>query len=861
MHTLELTGQLPDPVEVLAFGGTESLTGVHRFHIDISGTEQPMELPEAIGQAASLTIRLGRMARTFHGVVTAIRERDAGSRHGSNLRLTFVSRLAMLRLGRQSRVFQEKRVDEIIESVLGRWGIPCRWSLVGAQPCRDLVTQYEESDFDFIERLLGEAGLMYRLEHDELGREALVFGDSPAFYDSRPLALRYVGESSLSAPTHDVVTHWSRALAIRENAVVCREHDYRRPTHSLESSARRTLSMGDGPILEHYEHHALYPTPSWQDAGREAERLLAQKRRRASRAGGESTSPALACGRTFTLEGHPRADANACYVATHVRHEGWSAPRHHRAETYRNRFECVPADVVYPLRRPRRRNVAGHLTATVVGPSNTEIHAEAMARVKVQFHWDREGRADDTNSCWLRTMQAWGGEGWGSQFIPRVGMEVVVGFEGGDPNRPIILGSVYNGTHPLPFGATTDPTRSGFRTRSTPSSEGFNELSFRDLAGDEEVFLRAERDLNEQIGRDHTTSVEGSRTETVGGDAFTRITGTRVVETVGREVKKTVGDAELHIGGQLRGRLGAGRHTVITGDDVARITGRAVTSIKKQLELSVGERVGVTAGAPDKPGSIDITAYGNTMLGTSMGLVLRAEERISLTCGESVLELTPSGIALRAPNVTVSATKRLVAQADGPSLRLDRAVQIAGEQVRLYSSGASVELDDEAHVDGRLVKLACGGALDSLTEDGRKPNTRPLRLRVADANLAPHANKAFVVKAGGARVEGTTGADGTIDVVVPLEATGADITIWLGKRGESECRRYAVELGDIEPIDTILGVQRRLRHLGHYHREPSGTHDAATRAALKSFQRQRGLPPTGDIDAPTRSSLVELHGA
>ena len=217
--------------------------------------------------------------------------------------------------------------------------------------------------------------------------------------------------------------------------------------------------------------------------------MLRQKRRRAFTVKGESGCPDLAPGHRFALQDHP---AGAPRPARTWSSRSSTAGRRTRSrertwKVYASTFECAPAEVTYIPPRPKRRSIQVVLTATVVGPGSEDIYADTGGQIKVQFHWDREGGGDERSSCWIRTMQAWGGAGWGALFLPRVGMEVAVAFEGGDPDKPLVLGCLYNGTHPPPFQLPGDRTRSGFRTQSSPGGNGYNELSFQDAAGQEQI--------------------------------------------------------------------------------------------------------------------------------------------------------------------------------------------------------------------------------------------------------------------------------------------------------------------------------------------------------------------------------------
>ncbi len=275
-------------------------------------------------------------------------------------------------------------------------------------------------------------------------------------------------------------------------------------------------ALGQKVPFEVYEHHGPFLFPKWAFAADEAPRILRQKRRRASIGEGEGGCSDASPGHRFALADHPAPQLDAPYVLTRVEHRGELHPKEGAWRVYWNTFECVPAEMTYVPPRPKRKSVQVTLTAMVVGPSSEEIYVDEKGQIKVQFHWDRDGKYDENSSCWIRVMQPWGGAGWGVQFIPRVGMEVVVGFEGGDPDKPMVLGSLYNGTHPSPFQLPGDKTRSGWRTQSSLGGNGYNELSFEDRAGDEEVHLHAQRNLREVVRNDHSTGVGHDRTLQVG---------------------------------------------------------------------------------------------------------------------------------------------------------------------------------------------------------------------------------------------------------------------------------------------------------------------------------------------------------
>lgn len=253
---------------------------------------------------------------------------------------------------------------------------------------------------------------------------------------------------------------------------------------------------------------------------------------------GTTTCRRLAPGHAFELSEHPTSSLEGEYVVTYVRHRGQQPYRGRTNEdvTYEAAFRGVAAAIaVRPSRRPRRLQQVVE-TAIVTGPPGEEIHVDAMGRIKIQFHWDRLDHGDDRSSCWVRVVQPWAGNAWGSQFIPRVGMEVLVGFVAGDVDRPVVIGSLYNGARPVPFGLPDRKTQSGIRTVSTPGGHGSNILRFDDAAGEEQIYVHAEGTLDEEVRRDHTLTVGGNYTKAVQGNAVTAIEQNHVLHVSGRQL-------------------------------------------------------------------------------------------------------------------------------------------------------------------------------------------------------------------------------------------------------------------------------------------------------------------------------------
>ncbi|GFO57635.1 hypothetical protein GMSM_46420 [Geomonas sp. Red276] len=249
---------------------------------------------------------------------------------------------------------------------------------------------------------------------------------------------------------------------------------------------------------------------------------------------GTSNCARLIPGYTFSINKHSFAELNDEYCLVAVEHEGSQSCAYGEYSgiggdyTYSNHFIAIPASKVYRTRKTFEKPfVRGLQTAIVTGPPGEEIHTDEYGRIKVQFHWDREGKNDDRSSCWLRTCQPWSGNGWGLASLPRVGDEVLVGFINGDPDWPIVVGSVNNAASPALYDLPDHKTRSGIKTRSTPGggTDNFNELRFEDRKGAEEVYLQSERDWNILVKNDKTEAIRANSSTTIGGDRTTTVKG------------------------------------------------------------------------------------------------------------------------------------------------------------------------------------------------------------------------------------------------------------------------------------------------------------------------------------------------
>jgi type VI secretion system secreted protein VgrG len=433
----------------------------------------------------------------------------------------------------------------------------------------------------------------------------------------------------------------------------------------------------------------------------------------------------------------------------------------------------------------------------------------------------------------------------------------MVTFLGGDQDCPIVTGCAYNATHPPPFMLPQNKTRSGVRTRSTPRDEGFNELSFEDAVGREQVYLHAQRDHDEVIERNQTTDVRAHRLENVALNRQAQI---------GRDDTLTVlGNQGMHVSGEAQLTVHRNRTTTIDGDDTTTIRGNASTHVTLNHSLSVDGDHSVVIGNGVREAQSDTYVFGSASIGASERLVLRAEGGLVIACGSSAIEIGPNGITLRGSSIDVKAAQSATMSGKGPSLSLDSEVELVAKKISLYSEGASLELDKEASIKGDKVLLNCdAGEPEGDDEESRK-ETQPFSCKLSDWYMKPYANKQYHLMAEGLKYEGTTDADGVVKQTLPKGVKQVVIKLWTDEYPTGRQRLYTLSMAEIPPADTPQGAQARLRHLGFYSGKPTEDMNAGARSALNEFQKDHaeshGLEATGELDAKSVAALRDVYGS
>jgi type VI secretion system secreted protein VgrG len=576
------------------FQGEERISAPFLFTVDLLSEDEAVKPADVLRKSATLSFVLpDGSERTVNGLVR--RFAQLGQRDQlTYYRAEVVPWLWFLSLAHDIRIFQNMSVLEIVEAVFKAQGftdfdIECSRSY----PQREYCVQYRESNLNFVSRLLEEEGIFYFFRHTS-SSHVLVLADDNDAVEPSPGG----GEARLSGEPlddEDVVLTLADEHAVHIGKVTLTDYDYLQPSLNLQ----QTVAGETGE--EAYDFPGLYAAPA--DGDRYALIRLQQQEAQARVLSGEGTMRAFGAGSRFKLVGHYRRDVNAEYLLTAVRHRGqagsyraWEDRKPH----YENSFTAIPFGVPFrPACEAVKPTVRGSQTALVVGPSGEEIWVDSHARVKVQFHWDREGGKDENSSCWVRVASSWAGKAWGWIQIPRIGQEVIVDFLEGDADRPIITGRVYNAEQVPPYDLPANQTQSGVKSRSSKSggTDNFNEIRLEDLKGSEQIYIHAEKDKKvvvennrvEDVGNNETIAIGNDRSERVGNNEAIAIGNNQSI-TVSTNQTVSVGKNQTISAGSNQSTSVGKNRSVDVGDNHTESVGKnQSSSIGKNSTLDIGD--------------------------------------------------------------------------------------------------------------------------------------------------------------------------------------------------------------------------------------------------------------------------------
>jgi type VI secretion system secreted protein VgrG len=588
-RTLSLTTPLGTDVLLLtAFSGTESLSRLFNYQLDLASANDAIAAKDIVGKPVTWSVsRFDQNPRYFSGIVSRFVAGAVNRRKLRTYRAEVVPWPWLLTRTTDCRIFQNLNTPDIVTTIFKDFGFnDFALELKGSFPKREYCVQYRETAFNFISRLMEHEGIFYFFRHAE-GKHTMVLANAVSSYADVPESPVEYSPGSL-APNH--VTGWEHHYEFRSGKSSRTDYNFETPSTSLLTTTGTVIDLPDAPKYEIFDYPGEYYIKGEGDP-------VTKVRMEEEEAGYNTVNASsqcitfTPCGK-FTLEKHDIASENGDYVITSVHHAVTEASYGSTSNgtTYSNSFTCIPAKVIYrPLRATPKPIVQGVQTAVVTGPGGEEIYVDKYGRVKVHFFWDRKGKKDDKSSCWIRVAEQWAGKNWGFVCNPRIGQEVVVDFLEGDPDRPLITGRVYNAEQMPPYDLPGSMTESGIKSRSSKggSPANYNELRFEDKKGAEMVTLHAEKDQSISVEHDESHTVGHDRTKTIDHDETSHIKHDRT-ETVDNNETITIhGNRTETVDKDEKITIHGNRTEVVDKDETITIHGNRTETVDKNETITI----------------------------------------------------------------------------------------------------------------------------------------------------------------------------------------------------------------------------------------------------------------------------------
>jgi type VI secretion system secreted protein VgrG len=628
--------------------GHEGISRLFSYELDLLAYENAaISFKDIVGQKVSISIQLpDGSPRYISGFISRFTQGDTDDRMFTHYHAQVVPWLWFLTRQADCRIFQNLTPPVIISQVLNLSNVKdFRLSLKATYPTLEYCVQYRETSFNFVSRLMEEYGIFYYFDHTVQGKHTMVLADqssalppcpgSPISYDTE------VG--GLDDP--EAISDWHVEQELRTGKYTVTDYNFTTPSTSLLANEPTVVNLSASQGLELFDYPGLYTT---KDQGDTVAKLRMQEEEVSYMVvTGSSNCRGLASGCSFQLKNHYRADQNTNYVLTEV-HQTASVGQTYTAagpatESYSNSFTCIPSSVAYhPPRVTPKPFVQGPQTALVVGKAGEEIWVDKYGRVIVQFYWDRLGKKNENSSCWIRVSQPWAGATWGSIWIPRIGQEVIVSFEEGDPDRPLITGRVYNAEEMPPYTLPDYQTRSTFKSRSSKGggTSNYNELRFEDKMGSEQIFMNAEKDMDLRVEKDSREFIGANRSLVVTTNQLEQIQTDKHLHVKGNHFEQIDGDMSLNVGGNQMESVTGNKSLSVTGNQSESVTGNvslAVTGNKDETSMAYAMKT-------------DTTIH----LNAGMAAVIEAGMDLTLKVGGNFIDINPAGVFITGTMVFIN---------------------------------------------------------------------------------------------------------------------------------------------------------------------------------------------------------------
>jgi type VI secretion system secreted protein VgrG len=691
-----------DVLLLRSFSVHEEISRLPEFDLELLSEDYEIDFDDIIGQNVTIRMDLPKGGRRYwNGFINGFEQGRSTSVQFAQYRATMVPWLWFLRRTSDCRIFQDMTVPDIVKQIfndLGFSDIDDRLS--GDYQSWTYCVQYRETDFNFVSRLMEQEGIYYYFSH-EPGKCNIVLCDSLSNHD--PFGdyerINYLHDTR-SSSQQERISEWIVNKTVRTGKFAHTDYNFLKPSTPL-------MSIEDDPNPHDRADYEFYDYPGEYaekvDGDRYARRRLEALAMPHETCSGQSDARGICTGYLLSMDNHTRKDQNREYLVVSTSYQA-------TAEDYETSggqddlcacsFLAIPSKVQFrPARTTRKPRIHGTQTAVVTGPAGEEIYTDEHGRIKVQFHWDREGKWDQKSSCWIRVRQNWAGSGWGELHIPRIGQEVIVDFLEGDPDRPLVVGAVYNANNMPPYDLPAEKTKSTLKSDSTLGGGGFNEFRFEDKKGSEEVYLHGQKDWtiaiennkNQTVGNDETHSVGHDRTKTVGNDQSETINvnktikvGSNHTESIGAVMTQTVGNSkaetiavakaltigaayQVSVGGAMNETIGAAKAEEIGAVKAVAVGSNSSEDVGANKSVNAGANITETAGknvSIQSGKKMSLSAGDDFSLSGAKKGVISIKDQLTIKVGKAMITLKKNGdIILKGKNINVKGSGNIVMKA------------------------------------------------------------------------------------------------------------------------------------------------------------------------------------------------------
>ena len=689
---LEKTPLGEDALLLQSFSAHEEVSRLSTFELDLLSEEPEINFDDIIGQNVSIRMDLPNGGKRYwNGYIIRFVQGVSTSTRFAQYRATMVPWLWLLTRTSNCRIFQEQTVPDIVKQVFNDHGFSdIEDRLSGGYRNWVYCVQYRETDFNFVSRLMEQEGIYYYFKHEQ-NKHTIVLCDSLSkhdpFDDYNEMDFT---PSTRGSSQQERITDWTAEKQLLSGKYAQTDYNFEKPSTSL-ASKQEDQKPHSQAHYEIYEYPGEYPEVA--DGNRYAQIRMEELAQPHEICTGQSDSRGLCHGHTFQLNRHTLDSQNRDYFILATNYQV-------AAEAYETSgeeggmcacsFTVIPSSIQFrPARTTAKPAIQGTQTAVVTGPAGEEIYTDKYGRVKVQFHWDRDGKNDENSSCWIRVRQNWAGKQWGGLYIPRIKQEVVVDFQEGDPDQPIIVGAVYNANNMPPYQLPADKTKSTLKSDSSIGGGGSNEIRFEDKKGSEEIYVHGQKDWtiaidndkNQTIGHDETLTVANNRTKSVGVDQsetiganktiavgsnhsesvganMTQNVGTAKAETIGAAKALTIGAGyQVTVGAAMNETVGAAKAEEIGGAKSVNVGVSSSENIAKNKSVDAGKDISIKAGKNVSVSSgekMSLTSGDDfSVTGNKKG-VISIKDQLTIKVGKASITLDKNGnISLKGAKINI----------------------------------------------------------------------------------------------------------------------------------------------------------------------------------------------------------------